>query len=461
MAAANSATLFLCYLFNRPIQGGGTMNTRRSVSVSLLGLGLVILTGLFGCDRRISAPPVVTPPTTIEPKTDVAEVIISTPSGVTVTDLRVRLVLGTQIVRDTTAASVSDQQVLRFGGLDPGTYIVIVTTRGYQVHQAFVSIVDMQIPRASIRLRELASDPAQTVVTVPITDPSVPTVINIGVPNHLSELAEGMFGGALSVTGTTGNVTAILSGQSRVPVVDGDKITTSVVIAMSFQLEQVTGNTSVTVTLPIPVGPQHHAAIAGQFVTLYTFDFTTLSWRSIGTARIGPNGTVEVTRTGAQLGENNIIAIGKTPTIGLHRRSVATIDRLSPVDLQSLRDRGVTTLTYNIDPVVLSSAVGKAAFGLPEPPAGIPLGIWELIGPWIWEKEPELRTWVYDGGTVMEYSVPTQSDVRIDFTRTRVAFTFTYNWGGGVVNTYEVTIEFTSKGLETITIHIIEAGGGN
>ena len=439
------------------------MITLRKLSVGLLSLGLVMSASLIGCDRRVSAPVDSRPPTPVEPKTDAVEVVVETPGGVTVSNLRIGLVLGNQVVRDTTAASVTHQQVLRFGGLDPGTYIVVAMASGYQVQQSLLSIVDMQIPRAVVRLRTLATDAAQTVVTQNVTDPNVITPFNIVVPSQLNELAPGMSDGLLEITGSTGNVTAILSGQGRVPSIrDRTGIIASAMSAVGFQIEQVTDNTSVTVTLPVPVEPVHHAAIAGQPVDVYTFNFTTLTWRSIGTATIGANGTVSVTLTGtSELGENNLIAIGKQPTIGQHKTTVSTVQRFSPMDLDGLRDQGVTTLSYDVDPYIVTySATGKQAVGLRDTPPGIPHAVWGLIAPYIGQREPDLIDWVYDGDTVKEFTVPIRNDVRVDLTRRRTRFNFNYNWGGGVVKRYEINIEFTGRDSVIVTIHEIQAGGG-
>lgn len=418
---------------------------------------------LIGCDRRVSAPADSRPPTPVEPKTDVVEVLVETPGGVTVNNLRIGLVLGNQVVRDTLAATVTHQQVLRFGGLDPGTYIVVAMASGYQVQQSFLSIVDLQIPRSIIRLRILATDAAQTVVTQNITDPNVVTPLNILTPTQLDELAPGMSHGLVQVTGSTGNVTAVLTGQYRVPAItDRTNIIASAMSAINFQLEQVTDNSSVTLTLPVPVEPANHAAIAGQPVDVYSFNFSTLTWRRIGTATIGANGTVNVTLTGtAELSENNLIAIGKQPTIGQHRTAVTTVDRYSPMDLDGLRDRGVTTISYDVDPsVVTYSATGKQAVGIRDAPPGIPHAVWGLLAPWIGQRETDLIDWVYGGDTVKQFTVPLRNDVRVDLIRRRTRFTFNYNWGGGVVKRYEINIEFTGKDSVTVTIHEIQAGGG-
>jgi hypothetical protein len=439
------------------------MNYRKIAASVLVGLSLAVL-GLFGCEQRITnvpQPPV--PPVPVEPADQIVVSLVwpSSPSTAHIIVSQAGSVVG-----DTTLSNPSGTTDITFSGLTAGTFQISVSAAGFTPQGGFVSIVDTRIPTLTITMTAIAQAFDIEVGESDITDPNITTTIDVAQSASVMEIAgTSVPQASVAVSGVTGKVTVVSTGQSQVPPVlntSGD-VTSSVISALQIQIPADNPTASVAVSLPLPLDPTEFAAAAGGSVDIISFDFATASWVTIGKATIGADGRATTTVTG--LKTDNIIAVGVPPTVGDTETVGSNVQTLSPPQVSNLQASGEKVFTYNVNPtVVFTQSKPAVSEGIPfekpairDAPAGVPAQYWAQAVPIMKIRAPDLGPWLDGTGSTasLDISSPVTKSVVVD--RTTRTFRFQFRFGG-VTRTWSITITYQQG--KVIVIHVSGVGGG-
>lgn len=439
------------------------MNYRKIAASVLMGLSLAVL-GLVGCEQRITnvpQPPV--PPEEVVPADQIVVRLVWPSSPATA---HIIVSQAGSVVGDTTLTNPSGTTDVTFTGLTAGTFQVSVSAPGFTPQGGFVSIVDALVPTLRIGMVVIAQAFDIEVGESDITDPNVSTTIDVPQSAAVKEVAgQSVPQASVAVTGVTGKVTVVSTGQSQVPPVtnsSGD-VTSSVISAVQIQVPADNPNASVSVSLPLPLDPTEFAAAAGGTVDILSFDFASATWVKIGTATIGADGRATTSVTG--LKTDNIVAIGVPPTLGTQESTGSNVQTLTPTQVEAIKAQGTKQFTYNVNPTV-QFALGKVAqeeeetpFARPAiraAPTGVPADYWAKAVPFIKKKEPSLSDWLegISNTSTLDLSANVMASVQVN--RQTNTYTFTFRFGG-VTRTFRLTFAF-QKG-KVIVIH--DSGTGS
>ena len=435
------------------------MNTRRVFNLALIGLGLVAMLIVTGCEQGILPPDdVPVPPPTIEPATTI-KITLSVPAGASITSTTVKLTASGTTVADTTIANPTDGQIIVFDDLISATpYSIIVTGTAsggvaILVQSALLTIVDDIPPSATMKLQPLETTTSIEVKTEPVVDAG--TTIVVDQTENTSEIADGVAPTEVAISGVTGDVTVANMTSSEAPDVvnTSGTVTTSVLSAVSIQAPP--GGTA-TVTMSVPIDSSDRAAAAGGTVDILSFNPTTSTWATIGTATIQDDGTVSTTLT--DMGDNTLIAIGTTPTVTPDPalETLTPVREYFPADLAVLAAQGATELpAFETNPLIEQVGGGKLSI-IRSPRSDIPEALWGQIAPLVAAEHAVLRTWIYDGTTTRIVPIP-GGDYYIEITTVSATFTIEFKFGN-LLKTFTFRVTYTKE--EKWPIIHLDSGAG-
>jgi|SaaInl4_150m_RNA_FD_contig_81_404657_length_3922_multi_12_in_0_out_0_1 hypothetical protein len=435
------------------------MNTRRVSTLVLMGLGLVAMLIATSCEQGIMPPnDVPVPPPEIVKATSI-KVTLSVPVGASIASATVKLTASGSAVADTTILNPTDGQIIVFDDLLPTTpYSVIVTGLASDgvailVQSALLTIVDDVPPSATLKLQPLEQTENIELKTEPVEVTG--TTIVVDQTENTSDIADGIAPTEVAISGVSGNVTVANLTPSEAPDVvnNSGAVTTSVLGAVSIQAPP--GGTA-TVTMSVPIDSLDREAAAGGTVDILSFNPTTSTWATIGTATIQADGTVSTTLT--DMGDNTLIAIGTTPTV-TPNAALATLTPVRnylPAELAVLAAQGATELPpFETNPSIETVGGGKISI-IPSPRSDITEALWQQIAPLVAAEHHILRTWIYDGTTSRIVPIPS-GEYYIVITTVTAVFTIEFKFGN-LLKTFTFRVTYTKE--EKWPIIHLDSGAG-